>query len=162
MRNLFHLCVQLFTQKALCFLALISLFGVAELTSCQSDNFNLCSANAKPYYYPALKYKGNFFGIKKYFYNNYVNVNGEKTTGIVVVKFQVNCIGKSGNFKANVYNLDYQPFDMNSEVVSQLVVLTKNLKDWIPATDETGNTIDSYKFFSFKIQSGHLQDILPK
>ena len=51
---------------------------------------------------------------------------------------------------------------MSKKITKQLLNISKTLDDWIPAYDEDGNSVNSHKFFAFKIVNGKLIDILPK
>lgn len=142
---------------------LIRLFILILIGSCNSDNeFNLCSGKTHPYYHPTLEYKGDFYEIKRHFYENYRSVDGINNSGIVKIRFHINCLGESGNYNVQTYSLEYDLNIFNPRITEQLVDLTKKLKKWIPARDEEGNLVDSHKFFAFKIIDGHLKDILPK
>lgn len=138
--------------------------SIGLLISCNSnpDQFDLCGGQLYPYYHPQLNYKGSFYAIKEHFYTNYKSVNSSKNNGIVKIRFHVNCKGEAGNFKLETYSLDYNSIEMNNQITKQLLDLSQMLEDWIPATDENGNTVNSHKFFAFKIINGELTDILPK
>ena len=143
---------------------LINLLFIILLICCKpnDEEFNLCSGSLHPYYYPSLKYKGGFYEIKKHFYENYKPTYGEKDTGIIRIQFQVNCHGETGNYKIQSYNLNYTTTRLSDKITKQLLLLTKGLKEWIPATNDMGENIDSHKFFAFKLVDGKLKDILPK
>jgi hypothetical protein len=134
------------------------------LNACNSSNdkFKLCSNEKHPYYYPTLNYEGGFYEIKKHYYDKYKNIQSDKNTGIIRIQFQVNCRGETGNYKIASYSLDYKLETINKQINDQLLLLTKDLKDWIPAVDDKGESIDSHKFFAFKVINGKLVDILPK
>ena len=135
------------------------------LFNCCSSNkrdFELCSGKKHPYYHPNLEYSGGFHEIKKHFYDNYKDIGVPNDTGIVKIRFNVNCKGESGDFYTETYNLDYKGITIDEKVTKQLLDLTKTLNDWIPAYNEDGNSINSHKFFAFKILDGKLIDILPK
>jgi hypothetical protein len=142
----------------------IKLFLLYFLTSCSSGNseFKLCSGIKRPYYFPTLEYKGDFYKIKNHFFNNYTTIQLPNNNGIVKIRFHVNCKGETGNFFTDTYSLDYKKTTINKDITEQLLNLTKSLKDWIPARNEEGENINSHKFFAFKIIKGDLIDILPK
>ncbi|KZS39725.1 hypothetical protein AWE51_08725 [Aquimarina aggregata] len=141
----------------------IKLFILISFASCNSNNsFELCAGNTHPYYHPILKYKGGFYEIKKYFYKNYRTSHGANNSGIIRIQFQVNCLGESGNYDIETYNLEYDDSVIDRKIMKQLVDLTKELTGWIPANNEEGNAVNSHKFFAFKIIDGQLKDILPK
>ena len=143
---------------------LIGSLIISLFISCNSEStsFKLCSGGLYPYYHPELKYKGSFYAIKNHFYNGYNKVNSENNNGIVRIQFRVNCKGQAGDFTMETYSLEYISNDMDDRITRQLLKLTQKLDNWIPAVDEDGNTLNSHKFFAFKIINGELKDILPK
>lgn len=126
------------------------------------QEFQLCSGKKWPYYHPDLEYSGGFYDIKDNFYNSYKIIESTNNTGIVRIQFDINCKGQSGNFKVETYGLNYRSIEMDSLIINQLIHSTKNLQRWIPAKMDDGSTVNSHKFFAFKIINGRLIDILPK
>ncbi len=133
----------------------------------QTDStFTLCGKGQKwPYYYPELRHRGGFREIKNHFRQNFSDEtfkNKKSNSGIITIHFDVNCHGKSGNFKIETCDNNYKPNTMNDELVITFLDLTKALNGWYPAVDETGEALNSHKFFTFKITNGALTTILPK
>jgi hypothetical protein len=144
---------------------LVKLFLIITFLSCNPNTnleFKLCSGGKRPYYYPTLEYKGGFYIVKKHFFDNFKASNYLNNTGIVKIRFDVNCKGETGNFMIDTYNMNYRATIINDEITKQLLYLTKELKNWIPAQNDKGETINSFKFFTFKLSDGKLVDILPK
>lgn len=133
------------------------------VTGCANhSDFELCGSKLYPYYHPELKYDGSFYAVKEHFRSNYIPVKEGVNSGIVRVRFHVNCKGETGNFNLETYNPDYEKIALNREISDQLLKLTQGLQGWIPATNEEGETVDSHKFFSFRIENGAITEILPK
>jgi len=133
--------------------------------SCQSNHqegFELCNSTSTPYYYPTLGYEGDFYMIKKHFLKQYNPVNSLSNTGIVRIKFIVNCKGDVGRFHLESYDLDYKRHIIDHKITNQLLELTMELDNWIPAVNEKGEEIDSHKFFAFRLNNGIIKEILPK
>jgi len=143
---------------------LISCLAVCLFISCNSasENFELCEGDLYPYYHPQLNYKGSFYAIKEHFKTHYKPIKTGNNTGIVRVRFQVNCKGETGNYNVATYSFNYELIAINTQITAQLLELTKGLKDWIPAKDDDKKIVNSHKFFAFKIVNGQLIDILPK
>jgi hypothetical protein len=142
-------------------------FIMSNIMQAQTDSsFSLCGTGRKnPYYYPQLRYRGEFRELKAYFYQYFAEENFKNlsnNSGIVRIQFQVNCNGTSGNFSIKNCDFKYKVCEINESISSKLLNLTKSLNGWIPAKDEKGNYINSHKFFAFKIKDGQLIDILPK
>lgn len=139
------------------------LTAAVGLFSCNnSDEFELCSTSLHPYYYPELKYEGDFYAIKEHFKEYYQPVLASDNSGMVRIRFQVNCKGESGNFSVDTYNSNFEEIEVNKEIVTQLVELTRALKGWIPAKNEDGEPVNSHKFFAIRIENGNLMEIMPK
>lgn len=141
---------------------LFILFISCNFSCNKNDSFKLCHNKKYPYYYPTLGYKGGFYEIKQHFYKGYQEIKGENNSGIVRIKFIVNCKGELGNLEVENYSLSYKKTNLNIKIIEQLINLTEKLKDWIPAVDNEGERIDSFKFYAFKIIDGKLIEILPK
>tara|TARA_B110000879_G_C11160704_1_gene508942 strand:- start:1256 stop:1696 length:441 start_codon:yes stop_codon:yes gene_type:complete len=140
------------------FLVCACFLGCNESTS----KFELCSGKKHPYYHPTLEYHGGFYEIKKHYYSSYQTIESPNNTGIIKIRFNINCKGKTGNYVLETYSLDYKSILITKKITEQLLNLTKNLNDWTPAYDENRNSVNSHKFFAFKIVNGILIDILPK
>ncbi len=73
----------------------------------------------------------------------------------------MNCKGEAGRFVTEQADLDFQPKEFNPATVAHCCELLKGLKDW-DATHINKETIDAVFYFTFKLRSGVLKDILPK
>ena len=128
--------------------------------------FSLCDdGKTYPYYYPELEYKGGFWEIKQHFVMDYPMEQFQalnNNTGILTVKFNVNCKGETGDFSLQFCDFNYHAIKINQEIIDYLLNKTKTLDNWIPGQDEEGNVVNSHKFFSFRIKEGVLLEILPK
>ena len=132
----------------------------------EGSSFELCGeGKMHPYYYPELKYEGDFHAIKQHFemaYDSKPFRNLDNTSGVLTVQFQVNCKGQTGNFIVKMVDFDFKSIEMNEQLVHEILVLTKKLNRWIPANNEEGELVNSHKFISFKLVDGIILDIFPK
>jgi hypothetical protein len=130
------------------------------------NEFDLCGdGELRPYYYPELKYNGGLIAIVSHFKQNYHSVkylNFQNTSGLVTVRFHVNCMGETGNYEIITLDFDYNYTQLNAEMVNSILCNVKLLNQWIPAKDDNGNLINSHKFLTFKILNGEIYEILPK
>lgn len=128
--------------------------------------FTLCGeGRINPYYYPDLNYKNNFWDIKQHFKSAYPTSQFQilnNNTGIIIIQFNVNCNGETGNFVLQQCDFNYQPTIINQDIEDYFLNKSKTLFNWIPAKDEEGNNVNSHKFLSFRIKEGNLLEILPK
>lgn len=150
---------------------LLTVLFVALLLGAKAQHadtaFALCAdAPNYPYYHPKLRYEGNFWAIKKHFYEGFQAdefVALPNNTGLVTVHFWVNCRGISGDFQTACYSFDYKPILVDKRITDRLVVLTAGLHGWIPAEfEKSGQVVNSHKFFTFRLEHGKLVDILPQ
>jgi hypothetical protein len=138
-------------------------FSLNQFIWAQNDDFILCGdQKTYPYYYPELKYKGEFYELKSQIINQLdQSIFNNKTNGIIIIQFHVNCEGRTGNFKLKQTDLDYKDTILDEVLTQKLVETVKTLKDWIPAKNENNETVNSHKFLSFRFEGGVLVDILP-
>lgn len=129
-------------------------------------NFKVCNENRiKQYYVRKSKdtpadYKGELYALKEEVYGKFKYPIDSSQNGYVTIRFMVNCEGKSGRFRIQVSNFELKEHQLNHELVSQLLEITKSLKGWMPVS--RGKTkYDFYKFITYKIEKGQLTQILP-
>jgi hypothetical protein len=123
--------------------------------------FTVCDLNtAFAYYGYDTHTKRDKRELINYFTQGYHTPDGISDTGYVTIRFMVNCMGVPGRFRVLTFDNDYQEIVFSNEVTSQLLALTKNVKDWQPIM-YNNTTRDSYCYFLFKINNGKLIDILP-
>jgi len=72
----------------------------------------------------------------------------------------VNCEGKTGRFRAEELDNNYEPKKFSSDLVNTLLSKTKSLNKWIPATYDD-RKYDYYKYLTFKIVDNQIETILP-
>lgn len=137
---------------------------LSQIISAQNDSFKLCGdQKTYPYYYPELKFKGDFFELKTQLLSNLDNDKlDDKINGIITIQFHVNCEGSSGDYRILQTDLDYNETFFDEKSMNHLLDLVKNLKGWIPAINEVGENINSHKFITFRIMAGQIIEILPK
>jgi len=134
------------------------------LLSCTQDksSFSLCGLGiTEPYYFTGLKYTGEIYQIKKEFLSSY-SPPATNSTGIAKVRFKVNCEGELGDMHYEEYDLDYVKTNLNDSIEHQVKSIVMGLDEWIPGTDEAGNTVNSHSFLALRIIDGKIIEILPK
>lgn len=144
---------------------LIYILTITIFFSCnrKSGELKLCGLGIlKPYYLTGLDYNGGMYVIKKKYNDEYFPVTNGVNSGIVKIRFDVNCMGETGNFVFETYNLLYQPTILNDSIVNQTISIAKKLDDWIPGTNDKNENINSFKFIAIKVKDGKIKEILPK
>lgn len=98
--------------------------------------------------------------IDRYFRQKYKVPALQGESGYFTVRFLVNCEGKSGWFRTEGMDFDYQPKEFNPGIANQLLKLSKELEGWKVAVHEE-EKYDYYQYLTFKIENGQLIEILP-
>ena len=144
---------------------LIYILTIITFFSCnrKSGELDLCGLGIlKPYYLTGLNYEGGMFAIKQKYKEEYITVKKGRNSGIVKIRFDVNCKGETGNFESETYNLKYESTTMNDSIVNQTVLIARNLNNWTPGINDDNENINSFKFLAIKVINGEIKEILPK
>jgi hypothetical protein len=113
------------------------------------------------YYYQGTRLVGGHYLIRKILKEHY-DAGGGDFTGLVRVRFVVNCEGKTGLFETVCYDQDYMKVEKDT-LAGHLEDITRKLGPWVPGTysGQGGQPIDTYCFIGYKIKDGEVVDILP-
>lgn len=127
------------------------------------SDFQLCNKyihkNLNVYYAGGTSYKGGIYKIRKELTPKYIRPK-EQESGIIRIRFVVNCQGKTGNFEVLELDGDYKEKEFVSNIPEQLLSFTKELNDWVPGKF-SGKNVDTYKFLTFKIKDSEITEIFP-
>lgn len=125
-------------------------------------DFKVCNPDETFQYYnfsKGLQYKGEKAAIKKKFQS--VQSKGNTADhGYITIRFIVNCEGKTGRFRIQQMDMNYQPDKFPDELVQKLLSTTKSLNGWEIGMYE-GVARDYYQYLTFKIENGELKEIMP-
>lgn len=80
--------------------------------------------------------------------------------GYITVNFMVNCEGKTGMFRIQEMNENYEKFTFDKNFTRDILEFSKKLKGWIPK-EYLGVKINYYQYLTFKIENGKVSEILP-
>ena len=144
-------------------------FELMELPngSDQSD-FQLCNRHlylnlgSHHYYYKGTELFGGHYAIRKNLDAKYISrPNG--FSGVIRIRFIVNCEGKTGQFETIALDESYNVVDDLPKEALSLMEITRELGPWKPGTsDDMGlEKIDTYIFIAYKLKNGEVVDILP-
>lgn len=86
--------------------------------------------------------------------------SSQKINGYVTIRFLVNCEGKTGLFRIQQMNENYQEENFDKGFVNKLLNFTKSLNGWIPKETQ-GRKLDYYQYLTYKITDGKVSEILP-
>ena len=75
-----------------------------------------------------------------------------KQSGLLRIRFVVNCKGETDRFRLMGMDENFQPMDFETEISHQILDLTKKMEGWLPIEmEEMDNmTLDYYQYLIFK------------
>jgi hypothetical protein len=131
-------------------------------------DFQLCRPKYDAQYYYWTKdtnYEGDKSMIEKEFKENYKSENVTKQSGLIRIRFIVNCKGETDRFRVIGMDENYHEKDFDKSITDQLLQISKRLKGWIPKnfTSKTNEVFnyDYYQYLIFKLKDGQITEILP-
>jgi hypothetical protein len=125
--------------------------------------FKICDTTTVQQYYnfgKGLQYKGEKTAITNHFKQKLKTKFQSGETGYITIRFIVNCEGKTGWFRMQSMDENYQEKEFDSDLVDNLLELTKQLDGWQVGTHEQSK-YDYYQYLTFKIENGNLVEIMP-
>lgn len=126
------------------------------------DAFIPCGAQDRILQYYAFQektYQGEKYALHEKFFNKYKAVN-TNTSGLLRIRFVVNCKGAAGRFRLLAMNKNYEKVALDTAITSQLLEITKSLQGWKPMMYQN-QSFDYYQYLIFKIEKGRLIEIMP-
>lgn len=130
----------------------------------KKDNpkFKLCNPYIFQYFNDSkgLIFKGGKPKIVEAFYNQYNSEIVPKETGLIRIRFVVNCKGKADRFRLLGMDNNYNEKIFDKTITKQLLKITKNLKGW-GVKNLKGRPVDYYQHLIFSINNGIITKILP-
>ncbi|MDO5617131.1 MAG: hypothetical protein Q4G16_13115 [Cruoricaptor ignavus] len=164
----------------------VLLFVIPILFSCQSEkkissypknigdiefdsktdnpNFKLCFEKYIFQYFDESnelqKLKGEKIELDKIFFDNYKNLNLAGESGLIRIRFIVNCKGEADRFRLLEMDENYKPKMFDKKISNKLLQITKNINLWNPKVIQNHN-VDYYQYLIFKIKDGNLIEIMP-
>ena len=166
--------------KYLCYLVWVLLLGSCQIEAQKSKylrsvgdivydsttdkkDFYLCNErNIKQYHnnYKGLEYKGEKIALIELFDKQFVPVPNSKDSGLIRIRFIVNCKGETDRFRVTAMDENYKEKEFDTKITQQLLLICKGLTDWIPKQYED-KALDYYQYLIFKIQNGKIIEIMP-
>ena len=130
--------------------------------SLDNPHFELCQDRVYQYFNDSkgLLFKGDKPALEEAFFGQYVDQNIIGESGLIRIRFVVNCMGKSDRFRLIGMNNNYEKKIFNSKISAQLLNITKNINGW-GIMKIKGKPLDYYQYLIFVIEDGNLTNILP-
>ncbi len=126
-------------------------------------SFKICNSDGQIIQYfndgNGVQYKGGKSIIDTLFFSTYRSVKVNES-GLIRVRFVVNCLGETGRFRLLSSDLNYQPYQFTTEITDQLLRITKYMDGWQPKIWKEMK-VDYYQYLIFRIENGELTHILP-
>ena len=129
-----------------------------------SPDFVLCHTERSVIQYYAIgekTYSGEKRAIIESFEKSYDPAIVKKESGLIRIRFIVNCNGNTGRFRINGMDPSYNEKVFDPKITNQLLEITKSLKDWKIYPDGDKRKRDYYMYLTFKIVDGQIKEILP-
>ncbi|MBK8346827.1 MAG: hypothetical protein IPL08_04110 [Saprospiraceae bacterium] len=126
-------------------------------------NFTLCNEkNTKQYHNlnEELQYEDEKYTLNHTFISQFKPDPTIKDSGMIRIRFIVNCKGETGRFRLISSGYDYKEKQFDKAITDQLMTITKSLKGWKILSDKRGPK-DYYQYLIFKISDGQIKEILP-
>lgn len=129
-----------------------------------NDGFTICNGDDKVLQYFNLGkgpiYKGEKPALLRNFENKYKPVPGKNQSGLIRIRFIVNCKGQAGRFQVLQSDLNFKETEFDKKVVSQLTEITEDIESWVILQSDN-QPVDYYYYLIFKIIDGQIIEILP-
>ncbi|HNP54087.1 MAG TPA: hypothetical protein PKK69_05705 [Ferruginibacter sp.] len=107
-----------------------------------------------------MEFEGEKPAIERSFAAQYKSPLLEGETGLVRIRFLVNCKGQTDRFRIIAMDENYQEKTFAISITDQLLAITQSLKGW-KIKKIRGFAVDYYQYLIFKLENGQLKEILP-
>lgn len=129
------------------------------------EDFLICHGENNVFQYfnlgDNIAFKGGKRTLINVFKENYDPDRVKQESGLIRIRFIVNCQRETDRFRLLTSGLDYQEKAIDKSITDQLLAITKSLNGWGPKYNEEQQPIDYYQYLIFKIVDGQIIKILP-
>ncbi|MFT6960747.1 MAG: hypothetical protein ACJAWV_000447 [Flammeovirgaceae bacterium] len=105
-------------------------------------------------------YVGEKYELQKIFNEKYNSEIVKKESGLLRIRFMVNCESKSGRFRMIGMGENYKEKEFDTSITDQLLSITENSVKWKPFKTNNAQR-DYYMYLIFKLEKGIITEILP-
>ncbi|MCE2893730.1 MAG: hypothetical protein LW721_04775 [Flammeovirgaceae bacterium] len=126
-------------------------------------SFKICNPDRIFQYYnlnTGLRYKGEKPKISEHFNELKTSEIAYEQSGYITIRFIINCEGKTGYFRVQQMDNNFNRNVFDVELLEKFLLLTKQLDGWI-THEKSGRSVDYYQYLTFKIEKGKLIEIMP-
>jgi len=133
--------------------------------SLDKSNFKICNGeeNVKQYFNLGdnIEIEGDKPYINSHFTNGFNSEKMPKESGLIRIRFIVNCEGQTDRFRLLESDLQYGSKKFNRKISDTVMALSKSLTGWKQKINSEGNPADYYQYLVFRIVNGEIIKILP-
>ena len=136
---------------------------IAEDLTIDDPDFEVCREKKAMQYFNfsrGLQYKGEKYALEKEVREKYDPGEVSPESGLIRIRFIVNCKGQTGRFRITAMDSTYQEKQFDTLITEQLLSIVRGLKGWKMMPDNE-NPKDYYQYLIFKIDNGQIIEILP-
>ena len=105
-------------------------------------------------------YEGDKPALLEDIYHQFTPTTDSTQDGYFTVRMVINCEGKSGRYRSESMDLQYQPFAFDTTISDQILHIIRSLDGWKPQIHDT-ESYDYYIYITCKIINGNIVKVLP-
>lgn len=98
--------------------------------------------------------------IKRFIEKEYPDLDLQGQSGLLTIRFMINCEGRTDRFEIFENDLDYQPMPFKPEVKQRLFEIHLQLAEWRPIYIH-GEYRDCFMYITYRLKDGKITEILP-
>jgi hypothetical protein len=109
-----------------------------------------------------LKYVGEKPQLMKELMANYHPPKTPKESCFITTRFIVNCKGQSGWYRTKVFNEEYKPTEISTELKDAVETAVKSLKSWeTKFSSRRDKTMDYHQYLTLRIHDNKIISVVP-
>lgn len=127
-------------------------------------NFKPCDLSRAMQYHnfeQSVRYIGEKTKLEEEVLSKYDSGHAARQSGMIRIRFLVNCNGETGMFRIMGMDEDWNEFEFDKSITDQLLSISKGLNGWPIKQTSYGVSRDYYMYLLFKIKNGQITQILP-
>lgn len=102
--------------------------------------------------------------VRSVFRESYKSVAAVGESGLIRIRFQVNCRGEAGRFETLELNSQYEKRPLDQRITRQLLAICQQSlsSGWLPGKNNRDNQASDYfQFITFRLKDGAITEIFP-
>ena len=126
-----------------------------------SPSFERCSEKLPIGFYHSAAphiYNGGKYQFRKFIESNFPKKN-YSDNGLLNFRFLIDCNGNIGDIETNQLNFDFEPIELNQDLVDELYQLSFRAENWNSLSIDEPR--DIYMYLIYRIENGKVVEIIP-